>query len=231
MRFDAANSISAIGWNAFSPQKMKLAVPAFIAAVLLGWVYLHSPFSTDYGLRFGYFGELNDILGAVEKEEELEVLNVTQHRDISLEDFSIYLRTVSGRECVIDIVDYASVRDSSDQAKGVMIFGKDYRKVRVFKFSDKAFWDKTGYPASDNIRGLLPVLDRFLEGVDASAEPSVDLNWEESYDYIRIRYTSHGAPVAFRAIPENSALSYPWMEAGPIDSWDLPQRFRIVPSG
>jgi len=175
---------------------MKIALSVFTTVVLFGLLLLYSPFSPDLGLRFGYFGELNEILNEVERVEKLEVQKVTQHRDFTLEDFSIYLRTESGRNCSIDIYDFASVRDSSDHAKGVMIFGARYRKVQIFRFSDSPIWNEIGRPKSNNIRGLLPILDRFLGCVDSSTQNFVDLEWEEKNDFICIRYKNRGEHVA-----------------------------------
>ena len=171
---------------------MKIIASVLIALAIMGTIVLYSPFSVNTGLRFGYYGELNDILHEIEKSGRLEVLDVWQHRDISLEDFGITLRTESDRECVIEIVDYGNVRDSSDIAKGVMIFGEEYRKVQRFDFKNESVWSEIGYPKFPSIRGLLPVLDRFLVEVEQSNEEFVDLDWEESYDYIRIRYISKG---------------------------------------
>lgn len=52
----------------------------------------------NLGLRFGYFGRLNRILARIEANPELDVQEVTLHRDATLEDFYITVRTPSDRE-------------------------------------------------------------------------------------------------------------------------------------
>ena len=47
----------------------------------------------NLGLPFGYYGRFNRILARIEANPELEVRRVDLHRDITLEDFYITVRT------------------------------------------------------------------------------------------------------------------------------------------
>lgn len=49
----------------------------------------------NLGLRFGYYGRLNRVLARVESNPQLEVLRVDLHRDMTLEDFYITVRTAT----------------------------------------------------------------------------------------------------------------------------------------
>jgi hypothetical protein len=52
----------------------------------------------NLGLRFGYYGQFNQVLARVEANPELKVIRTTLHRDMALEDFYITVRTQDERE-------------------------------------------------------------------------------------------------------------------------------------
>lgn len=55
-------------------------------------------FGPNLGLPFGYYGKFNRVLSHVEANPDLEVVQTTLHRDLSLEDFYITVRTQDGHE-------------------------------------------------------------------------------------------------------------------------------------
>ena len=63
-----------------------LSIVGLIAADLLG-------IGPNLGLPFGYYGRFNQILTRIEANPELEVRRVDLHRDLTLEDFYITVRT------------------------------------------------------------------------------------------------------------------------------------------
>ncbi len=58
----------------------------FVAVDLMG-------IGPNLGLPFGYYGRFNRILARIEANPELEVTRVDLHRDATLEDFYITVRT------------------------------------------------------------------------------------------------------------------------------------------
>lgn len=52
----------------------------------------------NLGLPFGYYGQFNRVLARVEADPELGVIRTTLHRDATLEDFYITVRTQGARE-------------------------------------------------------------------------------------------------------------------------------------
>ena len=58
----------------------------FLSADLIGY-------GPNVGLPFGYYGRLNRVLARIEANPELEVRRVDLHRDVTLEDFYITVRT------------------------------------------------------------------------------------------------------------------------------------------
>jgi hypothetical protein len=52
----------------------------------------------NLGLPFGYYGQFNRVLAHIEADPELEVIRTTLHRDTTLEDFYITVRTRDKRE-------------------------------------------------------------------------------------------------------------------------------------
>jgi len=63
-----------------------LSILFFLAADLMG-------VGPNLGLPFGYYGRFNRILARVQASPDIEVLRTTLHRDLSLEDFYIRVRT------------------------------------------------------------------------------------------------------------------------------------------
>jgi len=63
-----------------------LSILLFLAVDLIG-------IGPNLGLPFGYYGRLNRILDRIEANPELEVRRVDLHRDSTLEDFYITVRT------------------------------------------------------------------------------------------------------------------------------------------
>lgn len=68
-----------------------LSILFFVAVDLIG-------IGPNMGLPFGYFGRFNRILARIEANPELEVTRVGLHRDATLEDFYITVRTPTDGE-------------------------------------------------------------------------------------------------------------------------------------
>jgi hypothetical protein len=68
-----------------------LAGLVFVVVVLMG-------FGPNLGLPVGYHGRLNRILSRIETNPTLEITEVRLHRDTTLEDFYIVVRTDEAKE-------------------------------------------------------------------------------------------------------------------------------------
>ena len=75
-------------WFGLATLVASLSILFFLAVDLIG-------IGPNLGLSFGYYGRLNRILARIETKPELEVRRVDLHRDSTLEDFYITVRTPS----------------------------------------------------------------------------------------------------------------------------------------
>ena len=71
-----------------------LSILFFLAVDLIG-------FGPNLGLPFGYYGRFNRILARIEANPDLEVRRVDLHRDSTLEDFYITVRTPTDGEVLL----------------------------------------------------------------------------------------------------------------------------------
>jgi len=74
-----------------------LAGLVFVAVVLMG-------IGPNLGLSVGYYGRLNRILSRIETSPKLEITEVRLHRDTTLEDFYVVVRTDEGKEIELTFV-------------------------------------------------------------------------------------------------------------------------------
>ena len=78
-------------WLGLSTLAASLAILILVALSSIG-------FAPNLGLPFGYYAKLNLVLDRIEADPELEVIKITLHRDMTLEDFYITVRTRDERE-------------------------------------------------------------------------------------------------------------------------------------
>lgn len=74
---------------------------ATLAALIAGLALLgldQIGLGPNLGLPFGYYGKYNRVLAHVEADPDLEVIRTTLHRDMTLEDFYITVRTQERHE-------------------------------------------------------------------------------------------------------------------------------------
>ena len=73
--------------------KIALALPALVAVVfvgMVGWVMLNL-WLPNYGCEFGYYGQFNRVQHVIEDMPNVDILDHSQHQDVSLEDFGFAL--------------------------------------------------------------------------------------------------------------------------------------------
>ena len=75
--------------------KLRLGVAALVVSLtILALVAVDfMGIGPNLGLPFGYYGRLNRVLARIETNPALEVQEVVLHRDLTLEDFYITVRT------------------------------------------------------------------------------------------------------------------------------------------
>ena len=78
-------------WLGLATLVASLSILFFLAVDLIG-------IGPNLGLPFGYYGRFNRILARIEANPELEVRRVDLHRDSTLEDFYITVRTPTDGE-------------------------------------------------------------------------------------------------------------------------------------
>ncbi|MEM7204707.1 MAG: hypothetical protein AAF628_30900 [Planctomycetota bacterium] len=73
-------------WLGLATLVVALSILFFVAVDLIG-------IGPNLGLPFGYYGRFNRVLARIEANPDLEVRQVNLHRDTTLEDFYITVRT------------------------------------------------------------------------------------------------------------------------------------------
>jgi len=75
------------------PRVTALVVSLSIVSAMLLYVGDAMGVGPNLGVPFGYYGRVNQIVSRIEANPELEVVRVDLHRDCTLEDFYITVRT------------------------------------------------------------------------------------------------------------------------------------------
>ena len=78
-------------WLGLATLVASLSILFFLAVEVIG-------IGPNIGLPFGYYGRFNRILARIQASPDIEVIRTTLHRDQSLEDFYITVRTQDERE-------------------------------------------------------------------------------------------------------------------------------------
>lgn len=81
---------------------LSLASCAFVAGAVLLGVCVFTGVGPNLGLPFGYYGKLNQVVARIEANPGVEIVETLLNKDVTLEDFSITVR--SGDEPAIDLV-------------------------------------------------------------------------------------------------------------------------------
>ena len=79
-----------------------LWVALVICVLVLGLLSLDRlGLGPNLGLPFGYYGRFNRVLEQIRANPDVEVVQTTLHRDQQLEDFTITVRTLDGRNVLL----------------------------------------------------------------------------------------------------------------------------------
>ncbi len=166
---------------------LKISAIVVIAFVLV-FIVVFLLFKTDLGLPWGYYGDLNIAKSAIKKSECVEWMEPSLvHQDITLENFSLRVRTKSGWDLELDFIYEMNVRQVCEHPKGLLLFrpGKGMQ-VYSLEYLSKALNEKDA--KLENVRDILCHIDELLAIFRSNYEneeiPSTSRDREGFLDYL-----------------------------------------------